>query len=113
MDAGFTIARLPPVAGARTFALPLDNATCCFWAPQLPFTFPNCRPVPVRITGMSGDTLVAETDWFESSVRKGLQAQSNIRYWMQEGKLVGRNVVRYKTTGPDTLRVFTTEGTRQ
>ena len=87
----------------------LDTRDSTAWT----FTFPNGKPIAIRVTGMSGDTVISETGWFESSVQKGVQAQTNAKSWIQDGKLVGRNVVHYKTTGPDTVRVFTVEGTRQ
>ena len=77
------------------------------------FAFPNGKPNKMRVTDIRGDTIVAETDWFESSVRKGLQARSNVVVWISDGKMIGKNTVHYKTTGPDTVRVFDVEGIRQ
>jgi hypothetical protein len=77
------------------------------------FQFPKGKPIALKITGMRGDTLVTETDWFDSAVRPGLKAKSNGLVWMADGKLVGKNTTHYKTTGPDTVRVFDTEGVRQ
>ena len=77
------------------------------------FAFPGAKPVPMKITGMSGDTVMTETDWFDSAVRKGLKTRTNATAWMQDGKLVGKTVAHYQTTGPDTVRVFMTEGTKQ
>lgn len=88
----------------------LDTSDSTSWK----ITFPNAKqPMAMRVTGMSGDTVLAQTPWFESPVRKGVQAQSDIKYWMQDGKLVGRHLAHYKTTGPDTVRVFAVEGTKQ
>ena len=87
----------------------LDTRDSTSWT----FTFPDGKPLAMRVTGMSGDTVLAESDWNASPIRKGLQARSTIKYWMQDGKLVGRHVGHYKTTGPDTVRVFEVEGTKQ
>jgi len=87
----------------------LDTSDSTSWK----LTFPNDKRVPMRVTGMSGDTVLAETDWFESPVRKGIQARSDIKYWMQDGKLMGRHLAHYKTPGPDTVRVFAIEGTKR
>ncbi len=87
----------------------LDTSDSTSWK----MTFPNGLRAPVRVTGMSGDTVLAATDWNESPIRKGLQARSDIKYWMQDGKLVGTHLAHYKTTGPDTVRVFEVEGTKQ
>ncbi len=76
-------------------------------------TFPGGKPVAMKITGMSGDTVMTETDWFDSAVRKGLKTRTNATAWMQDGKLMGKTVAHYQTTGPDTVRVFMTEATKQ
>lgn len=77
------------------------------------FAFPNGKPIAMRVTSVRGDTLLTETDWFDSSVRKGLKARSSSTAWLQDGKLVGRTVVSYQTSGADTVRTFVTEGTKQ
>jgi hypothetical protein len=87
----------------------LDTSDSTSWK----MTFPNAQRVGVRVTGMSGDTVLAATDWNLSPIRKGLQARSDIKYWMQDGKLLGTHLAHYKTTGPDTVRVFVVEGTKQ
>ncbi|HYN80164.1 MAG TPA: hypothetical protein VES88_01570 [Gemmatimonadaceae bacterium] len=87
----------------------LDTRDSTAWT----ITFPNGLRAAMRRTGMSGDTVLAATDWNESPIRKGLQARSDIKYWMHDGKLAGTHLAHYKTTGPDTIRVFVVEGTRQ
>ena len=77
------------------------------------FTFPNRQPIPIRITGMSGDTVLSEAGPFESSVRPGVQTSNTIRTWREGDKLVGWVRARYDVAGPDTVIVFRTEGTRQ
>ena len=77
------------------------------------FAFPGGKPNKMRVTEIRGDTLMTETDWFESNVRKGLMARSTSVTWIQDGKMIGKTTVHYKTTGPDTVRVFDTEGIRQ
>lgn len=77
------------------------------------FAFPNGKPTEMHVTGLKGDTVLAETDLFDSSVRPGLKARTNAKFWMQDTMLVGKNVVHYQTTGSDTLRIFDTEGTRK
>src|SRR5687767_5104443 len=77
------------------------------------FTFPNREPIPIRITGMSGDTVLSEAGPFESSVRPGVQTRNEIKTWLENGKLVGWVRARYDVAGPDTVIVFRTEGTKQ
>src|SRR5215208_6057909 len=57
------------------------------------FAFTQGQKVPMKVTSVSGDTVITETDWFDSSVRPGLKARSNVKSWMKDGKLVGKNVV--------------------
>lgn len=92
---------------ATTYVLNTTDTTA--WL----FAFPGGKPNKMRVTEIRGDTLMTETDWFESSVRKGLMARSTSVTWIQDGKMIGKTTVRYKTTGPDTVRVFDTEGIRQ
>ena len=77
------------------------------------FAFPGGKPNKMRVTEIRGDTLMTETDWFESNVRKGLMARSTSVTRIEDGKMVGKTTVHYKTTGPDSVRVFDIEGTRQ
>lgn len=76
-------------------------------------TFPNRAGAAVRITGMRGDTVLAEAGPFESGVRQGMQVRTTNSYWMQDGKLMGRTRARYETTGPDTVRMFHSAGTKR
>lgn len=77
------------------------------------FTFPNRQPIPIRITGMSGDTVLAEAGPFESSVRPGVQTRNIIKTWLEGDRLISWVRARYDVTGPDTVIVFRTVGTRQ
>lgn len=77
------------------------------------FTFPNREPIPMRITGMSGDTVLAEAGPFASAVRPGVQTSNTIRTWLEGDKIVSRVRARYEVAGPDTVIMFRTEGTRQ
>lgn len=78
------------------------------------FAFPKGKPIPLKVVEVVGDTVVTATDWFDSSVRPGLKARNTGRAWLNDdGKLVGKVTARYQTTGPDTVRVFDTEGVRK
>ena len=87
----------------------LNNTDTTDWT----FAFPNGKPIHQRVTGIQGDTVMLETDWFESDVRKGLKVRTNSKVWEVDGKLMGITTGHYQTTGPDTVRVFITEGTRK
>ena len=67
----------------------------------------------IRMTGMRGDTIMAEAGPFESGVRRGTQVRTTNSYWLEGGKLMGRTTARYETTGADTLRLFHSVGTKR
>ena len=72
------------------------------------------RPgAPIHVTGMRGDTVLAEAGPFESGVRRGVQVRTTNAYWLQDGKIMGRTTARYETTGADTVRHFHSVGTRR
>ena len=73
---------------------------------------PNRQPMPLRVM-VEGDSLTTEAGQFESVLRPGVQVtttRSVLR--LQEGRLVGTFVARYKTTGPDSVLRGRVEGTR-
>ena len=75
--------------------------------------FSDRRGAAVRVTGMNGDTVLAEAGPFESGVRRGMQVRTTNSYWLQDGKIMGRTTARYETTGADTLRMFRSVGTKR
>ncbi|HKY98642.1 MAG TPA: hypothetical protein VJL35_12355 [Gemmatimonadaceae bacterium] len=77
------------------------------------FAFPGGKPIHMRVTGIKGDTVLTQTDVFESSVRKGLKAQTTGVSWIQDGKMVGKITAHYQVTDADSVRVFDTEGIRK
>jgi len=87
----------------------LNNTDTTDWM----FAFPSGKPVHERLTAIHGDTVVLETDWFDSDVKKGMKVRTNSTVWMQDGKLMGKTTAHYQTTGPDTVLVFDTEGVRK
>jgi hypothetical protein len=87
----------------------MNNTDTTDWT----FAFPKGKPVHQRVTAVHGDTVFLETDLFESDVRKGLKVRTNSEVWEMDGKLMGKTTAHYQTTGPDTVRVFITEGVRK
>lgn len=77
------------------------------------FTFPKGPKVDMKITGVSGDTVMTSTDWFASQLRKGQKVQTDSRTWMQDGKLMSKTVAHYKTPGPDSVVNLVGEGVKQ
>lgn len=75
-------------------------------------TFPNRRPVPVRVVSVAGDSIVISAGPFESVLRKGVQVTTTGAFRIQDGKIVGMSTARYKTKTADSVRIVRTEGTR-
>lgn len=97
-----------PDTSTRTYELNATGDTTG-WT----ITFPNRKPVPVRIISVSGDSIVAEAGSFESVRRPGVPVTTRTTYRLQNGQLVGTTVARYKVSGADTMRVFVIEGVKK
>ena len=76
-------------------------------------TFPNRKPVPVRVVSVAGDSVVMEAGPYESAIRKGVMVTTNTVNRWQNGKLVGRTVAHYATKGPDSVRIVVSEGVKK
>jgi hypothetical protein len=66
----------------------------------------------VRVVAVEGDSIMSEAGPFESALRKGVQVSTDIVTRLQDGKVVGTAVARYKVSGPDSVARLTFEGTR-
>lgn len=75
-------------------------------------TFPNRRPVPVRVVAVAGDSITIAAGPYESALRKGVQVRTTGSFRLQDGKIVGMTTARYKTKGPDSVRIVRSEGSR-
>jgi glucose/arabinose dehydrogenase len=74
-------------------------------------TFPNRKPVALHImTG--GDSIVANSEPYESVRRKGLQVTTNSVFRVQNGQLSGMTMAHYKSKGADSVLHLRTQGTR-
>ena len=87
----------------------LNNTDTTDWT----FQFPNGKPSHQRVTAIHGDTVLLETDWYDSNVRKGLKVRTNSAVMEVDGKLMGRTTAHYQVSGPDTVRIYVTEGIRK
>ncbi len=76
------------------------------------FSFPNGKPIPMRVTSVSGDSIVATAGPFPSSLRKGAQVSTVGTFRMQDGKMVGTTIARYPGAGADSVARLRIEGTR-
>lgn len=75
-------------------------------------TFPNRKPIPVRVVEVAGDSIVFEAGPYESVLRKGVQVTTHSVSRLQDGRLVGSTIAHYKTTGADSVLNLRSEGTR-
>ena len=76
------------------------------------FSFPNGKPIPMRVTSVSGDSIVTTAGPFPSSLRKGAQVSTVGTFRMQDGKMVGTTIARYPGAGADSVARLRIEGTR-
>lgn len=101
--------RATPETGDTTptaYRLTATNTTTG-WSMQ----FPDGPKVDVRPT-FGGDSLVIEAGPYASVRRKGVQVTTRSVLRREGDRMVGRTVARYRTTGPDTMLVLRSEGTR-
>ena len=76
-------------------------------------TLPNRDPMDVRVLHMDADSIVTENGPYSSALQKGVTVRTHSNVRMEGDKIVGRTIAHYETKGPDSLRVFRTEGVRQ
>jgi hypothetical protein len=75
-------------------------------------TLPNRKPMDVRVTSMSNDSVVVENGPYSSALQKGVMVTTNSVMHMEGDKLVGKTIAHYSMKGPDSVRVLRTVGTR-
>ena len=74
--------------------------------------FPTGAPVKVHVISMAGDSLVTESDPFDSRFMKGVKVRSTVAWRLSGGNLEGAVVSLYETK-PPTTRNQSAHGTRQ
>jgi hypothetical protein len=73
---------------------------------------PNRPPIKTRLVAIGGDSMVTETGPFQSVRRRGVQVTTTTVVRLQDGKLVGTTVARYRTTGADSVLRLRFEATK-
>jgi hypothetical protein len=74
--------------------------------------FPNRKqPVPLHVTA-SADSLIIDSGWFESALRKGVQVMTHGSMHLAGGMLTGTTTAHYKTTKPDSVVTLRQSGTK-
>lgn len=76
------------------------------------FIFPNGKPISMRVTSVSGDSVVTIAGPFPSALRKNMQVTTDGMMRHQDGKLVGTAIAHYMTSGADSVVKLRIEGTR-
>ena len=103
--------RQQPLAGRDTAATTYVMAAAADTAGWT-ITFPNRRPIRMRVLAVAGDSVVTEAGPFESARRRGVRVTTRNVSRLQGDRLVGTTVARYVTTGPDSVLTLRNEGTR-
>jgi hypothetical protein len=61
---------------------------------------------------IEGDSIIADAGPFESVRRDGVMVNTRTVYRMEGDRLVGVTTAHYETSGPDSVLILNTEGTR-
>ena len=102
--------RAVPTSGTDTSAtnsVITATSTTSGWT----ITFPGRRPIPLRVT-VDADSIMTDAGPYPSVRRRGTQVTTNGVMRLEGGSLVGRTTAHFKVTGPDSVLVLTTTGTR-
>jgi len=65
-------------------------------------TLPGREPVAMTV-GVSGDSILTQSEPYESALRPGIQVTVNGSMHLVDGALVGPSIAHYATTGPDSV----------
>ena len=76
-------------------------------------TFPGRPAVPVRVTGVQGDSVMIEAGPYRSALRRNTNVTTKGAFRLQDGKMVGHTVARYDTKTADSVLMVRSEGTRK
>lgn len=74
-------------------------------------TLPGRQPMPIRVR-VDGDSVMTAAGPYESVLRKGVQVTTEGVARMQDGKLVGTTIARYRGGGADSVVRLRSELTR-
>jgi hypothetical protein len=99
--------RSVPQSGDTTATVFTIDATADSWTLNLP----DRDPV-VAVVSTSGDSITADAGPYESVRRPGIMVTTHSVYRLVGDRLVGTTVAHYTTTGPDSVLVLNSEGTR-
>lgn len=69
-------------------------------------------PVPLRVVGAAGDSIMIEASPYESFLRPGVQVRQRDIYRVQDDRLIGTTEASYMLPAGDSLAHRRSEGTR-
>jgi hypothetical protein len=75
-------------------------------------TFPGRDPIPMRVSPMSGDSVMIDAGPYPSALRKGVQVWTHTVARLQGGNLVSTTVAHYATNKPDSVVNLRSTGTK-
>ena len=75
-------------------------------------TFPGRAAIPLRVSPVSGDSVVIEAGPYASALRKNVQVWTHAVARMQGGHIVSTVVAHYATSSPDSVVNLRSDGTR-
>ncbi len=76
------------------------------------FAFPKGKAIPMKITSVSGDSMVTMAGPFPSQLRKGMTVNTTSVMRVQDGGLVGTTVAHYVTSKSDSVVNLRVRGTK-
>jgi hypothetical protein len=75
-------------------------------------TFPNHKPLAMRVIAVAGDSVITEVGPYESFLKKGAQIKSRAVNRIKDGKWVATLESHYTVAGRDSVGHLRVEGTR-
>ncbi len=75
-------------------------------------TFPKGKAIPMKITNVSGDSIVAVAGPFPSQLRTGMTVNTTTTIRLQDGSMVGTTVAHYVTSKSDSVANLRLKGTK-
>lgn len=75
-------------------------------------TFEGRDPIPLHVMPPAGDSIILHAGPYMSALRDSVMVTTENVVRIVDGKLMGHFRARYQTTGPDSITVGRTEGTR-
>lgn len=101
---------MPPDRDTVLTSYVLDATDSTAWK----FTFTGRTDViPMRVTGMSGDTLLTEAGPFDSGVRAGQRVSVKAKNWVQDGQIISAVESHYEGTPADSIVRLRSVATRR